>query len=226
MPDGTIKMITVAINEPEGVYYLLDAWRDNYQNGIQLDDDSIYEKNGEINKDNAAKGLKWTETLNNKFTNLDTEARLELLESDQIWDTLLKLFHMIGIDVNPAILKTALTDIKNVPGIKFTDPIMLLLPQLNIIFNGVKRGDVKSEIKENGAEKRGDLINTFGSAYNSIASMIADVTEDAIESSVRENDKSYYSHIVPNYLGKLVKNLKNVMNDKTRFEEFIQNEYK
>ena len=226
MPDGTIKMETIPINKPEGVYYLLDAWRDNYENGIQLDDDSIYEKNGEINKDNVAKGLKWTETLNNKFTNLDTEARLELLESDQIWDTLLKLFHMIGIDVNPAILKTALTDIKNVPGIKFTDPIMLLLPQLNIIFSGVKRGDVKSETKENGEEKRGDLINTFGSAYNSIASMIADVTEDAIESSIRENDKSYYSHVVPNYLGKLVKNLKNVMENKTRFEEFIQNEYK
>lgn len=226
MPDGTIKMVTISVNTPEGIYYLLDAWRDNYENGIQLDDDSIYEKNGEINKDNAAKGLKWTEILNNKFINLDTEARLELLESDQIWNTLLKLFHMIGIDVNPAILKTALTDIKNVPGITFTDPIMLLLPQLNIIFNGVKRGDVKSETKENGEEKRGDLINTFGSAYNSIASMIADVTEDAIESSIRENDKSYYSHVVPNYLGKLVKNLKNVMEDKARFEEFIQNEYK
>lgn len=226
MPDGTIKMETIAINKPEGTYYLLDSWRDNYESGTLLDDNSIYEKNGEINKDNAAKGLAWIETLNNKFTNIDTEARLELLESDQIWNTLLKLFHMIGIDVNPAILKTALTDIKNVPGIKFTDPIMLLLPQLNIIFNGVKRGDVKSETKEDGTEKRGDLINTFGSAYNSIANMIADVTEDAIESSVRENDKSYYSHVVPNYLGKLVKNLKNVMDNKARFEEFIQNEYK
>ena len=43
-----------------------------------------------------------------------------------------------------------------------------------------------------GTEKRGDLINTFGSAYNMIASMMAEVTEDAIESSVRENDNYYY----------------------------------
>lgn len=226
MPDGTFKIETIAINKPEGVYYLLDAWRDNYENGVQLDDDSVYEKNGEINKDNAAKGLQWTETLNNMFQNLDTESRLQLLEREDVWNTIMKLLHMLGIDANPSVLKTALTDIKTAPGITFTDPIMLLLPQLNIIFSGIKKGEVKSETREDGTEKRGDLINTFGSAYNMIASMMAEVTEDAIESSVRENDKSYYSHVTPNYLGKLIKNLKNVMNDKERFEQFMQTEFK
>lgn len=226
MPDGTFKMETIAINKPEGVYYLLDAWRDNYENGVQLDDDSVYEKNGEINKDNAAKGLQWTETLNNMFQNLDTESRLQLLEREDVWSTIMKLLHMLGIDANPSVLKTALTDIKTAPGITFTDPIMLLLPQLNVIFSGIKKGEVKSETREDGTEKRGDLINTFGSAYNMIASMMAEVTEDAIESSVRENDKSYYSHVTPNYLGKLIKNLKNVMNDKERFEQFMQTEFK
>lgn len=226
MPGGTFKMETIAINKPEGVYYLLDAWRDNYENGVQLDDDSVYEKNGEINKDNAAKGLQWTETLNNMFQNLDTESRLQLLEREDVWNTIMKLLHMLGIDANPSVLKTALTDIKTAPGITFTDPIMLLLPQLNVIFSGIKKGEVKSETREDGTEKRGDLINTFGSAYNMIASMMAEVTEDAIESSVRENDKSYYSHVTPNYLGKLIKNLKNVMNDKERFEQFMQTEFK
>lgn len=226
MPDGTFKMETIAINKPEGVYYLLDAWRDNYENGVQLDDDSVYEKNGEINKDNAAKGLQWTETLNNMFQNLDTESRLQLLEREDVWNTIMKLLHMLGIDANPSVLKTALTDIKTASGVTFTDPIMLLLPQLNVIFSGIKKGEVKSETREDGTEKRGDLINTFGSAYNMIASMMAEVTEGAIESSVRENDKSYYSHVTPNYLGKLIKNLKNVMNDKERFEQFMQTEFK
>lgn len=226
MPDGTFKMETIAVNKPEGIYYLLDAWRDNYENGVQLDDNSVYEKNGEINKDNAAKGLQWTETLNNMFQNLDTESRLQLLEREDVWNTIMKLLHMLGIDANPSVLKTALTDIKTASGITFTDPIMLLLPQLNIIFSGIKKGEVKSETREDGTEKRGDLINTFGSAYNMIASMMAEVTEDAIESSVRENDKSYYSHVTPNYLGKLIKNLKNVMNDKERFEQFMQTEFK
>nr|DAH00051.1 MAG TPA: hypothetical protein [Crassvirales sp.] len=226
LPDGTFKMETIAINKPEGVYYLLDAWRDNYESGVQLDDDSVYEKNGEINKDNAVKGLEWTESLNNMFQNLDTEARLQLLEREDVWNTIMKLLRMLGIDANPSVLKTALTDIKTAPGITFTDPIMLLLPQLNVIFSGIKKGEIKSETREDGTEKRGDLINTFGSAYNMIASMMAEVTEDAIESSVRENDKSYYSHVTPNYLGKLIKNLKNVMNDKERFEQFMQTEFK
>lgn len=226
LPDGTFKMETIAVNKPEGIYYLLDAWRNNYENGVQLDDDSVYEKNGEINKDNAAKGLEWTETLNNMFQNLDTESRLQLLEREDVWNTIMKLLHMLGIDANPSVLRTALTNIKTVPGITFTDPIMLLLPQLNIIFSGIKKGEIKSETREDGTEKRGDLINTFGSAYNMIASMMAEVTEDAIESSVRENDKSYYSHVTPNYLGKLIKNLKNVMNDKERFEQFMQTEFK
>lgn len=226
MPDGILKMETIAINKPEGVYYLLDAWRDNYENGVQLDDDSIYEKNGEINRDNAAKGLQLTETLNNMFQNLDTESRLQLLEREDVWNTIMKLLHMLGIDANPSVLKTSLTNIKTATGITFTDPITLLLPQLNIIFSGVAGGKVQDKVDENGAVKRGDLINTFGSAYNTIASMMAEVTEDAIESSVRENDKSYYSHVTPNYLGKLIKNLKNVMNDKKRFEQFMQTEFK
>lgn len=230
MPDGTFKMETIVINKPEGIYYLLDAWRDNYENGVKLDADSVYEKNGEINTNTAAKGLQWIEELNNRFTNLDTDGRLQLLEQEDIWNTIMKLLHMIGIDANPSVLKTALTDIKTASGITFTDPIMLLIPQLNIIFSGIKKGEVKSETKEDGTERRGDLINTFGSAYNMIASMIAEVTEDAIESSVTETQgdkvKTYYSHTTPNYLGKLIKNLKNVMNDKDRFEQFMQTEFK
>lgn len=225
-PNGTFKMETVAINKPEGIYYLLDSWRDNYENGIQLTKGSIYDKNGELNRDNATKGLDLVTELTNKFQNITTEERLALLEEEDTWNSIMKALLMLGIDANPSVLKTALTNIKSIPGVTFTDPIMLLLPQLNIIFGGVKKGEVKSEEDEDGNVKRGDLINTFGTAYNNIANMLAEVTEDAIESSTRENDKSYYSHVTPNYLGKLIKNLKNVMNDKKRFEEFMQTEFK
>ena len=225
-PDGTFKIETISINKPEGVYYLLDSWRDNYESGSLLDEDSVYEKNGEINRENAEKGLSIVEKLNNQFQNLTTQERLDLLEKEETWNKLVKTLNMIGIDPNPAILRTALTNIRTVPGIEFTDPIMLLLPQLNIIFSGVRKGEVKSETLEDGTVKRGDLINTFGSAYNEIASMLAEVTEDAIESSVRENEKTYYSHVTPSYLGKLIKQLKDVMNNKERFDQFIQTEFK
>ena len=226
MSDGTVKTQTIAINKPEGIYYLLDAWRDNYENGIILDENSIYEKNRELNINNAEKGVELVGELINKFNNLNTQERLALLEDSKVWNTILKLLRMIGIDANPSILKNALTNIKEVKGITFTDPIMLLLPQLHIIYSGVVKGQIKSKTDEYGTEVRGDLINTFGSAYNSIALMLAEVTDDAIESSVRENDKSYYSHVNPNYLGKLIKQLKNVSGDINRFKEFISKEFK
>lgn len=225
-PDGTFRIETISINKPEGIYYLLDSWRDNYESGTLLDEDSIYEKNGDINKENASKGLSIVEDLNNQFQNLNTQERLDLLEKEGIWNSLVKALNMIGIDPNPSVLRIALTNIRTAPGIEFTDPIMLLLPQLNIIFDGVQKGKIESKTLEDGTVKRGDLINTFGSAYNAIASMLAEVTEDAIESSVRENEKTYYSHITPSYLGKLIKQLKDVMNNKERFDKFIQDEFK
>lgn len=226
-PDGTFKIETISVNKPEGVYYILDSWRDNYESGTLLDNDSIYEKNGEVNKENAAKGLKMVEELNNQFIKLSTQERLDLLEENDVWDKVIKLLNMVGIDPNPGVLRVALTNIKEVPGIDFTDPIMLLIPQLNIIFKGVKDGKVKSKVLEDGTVKRGDLINTFGTAYNEIASIMAEVTEDAIESSVRENDKTHYSHVNPSYLGKLIKQLKNVMNrSKEEYDKFIETEFK
>ena len=50
--------------------------------------------------------------------------------------------------------------------------------------------------------------------------MISAVTENVIESSVYENGKSYYSHTVPSYLGKMVKNLKSAG------KEFLESEFK
>lgn len=156
--DGSYKMETISINKPEGIYYLLDQWRDNYEAGNQLDDDSIYDKNGDLNIENAENGLKWTEALNNKFINLSTEQRLELLNDPSVWKSLNKLLNMIGIDANPAVLKEALTNIKKVEGGTVTDPIMLLLPQLNIIFSGVKKGEVKTKTDED-SDTKSDLMS-------------------------------------------------------------------
>lgn len=220
--NGVTKIQTIPVNVTEGIRNLLDSWRYNHDEGILLDDHSIYEKNGDINIENAEDGLKWTGSLNNEFNNLSKEDRVTLLEEDKIWNTILKLLRMVGIDANPLILKNALISDKSSDVVKYTDPIIHLLSQLNIIFRGVKKGEMKKE----GTETKGDLINTFKSAFSTIAHMIAEVREDAVESSARENDKTYYSYAAPNYLGKLIKQLKNVNKDKKRFKEFIDTEFK
>lgn len=223
--DGTFTIETIAVNKPEGIYYLLDSWRDNYESGTVLDEDSIYSESGEINKESAAKGLKLVETLNNELSNLTTQERLDFLEKEENWNNLLKVLNMVGISPNPAILRLAIFNIKEIEQGTVTDPIMLILPQLNVIFSKTRQGEVDPKKDENGTITKQDLINTFNGAYSEIATVLSEVTEDAIESSIRENEKSYYSHVNPSYLGRLIKNLKNVIKDEDRFNKFIQDQF-
>lgn len=198
--NDTIRQ-TININKSEGYNYLINSWRDNYDSGTELDSDSIYGSDRELNQENAKKGLEWTRALNNRFSNLDTSSRIDLMENDRIWNSIMKLLRMIGIDTNPALVKEALTNIKSSENVKYTDPIMLLFPQLDIIFSGVASGKVKT----------GDLINNFDSAYATIANLIRDVGEDAFERSFRDGDKSYFSYTNPNYIGDLIKQLSDTL---------------
>lgn len=225
-PDGSFIVQTIPVNKPEGTYYLIDSWRDNHESRIILDEDSVYKNNGEINKEHASKGLSIVEELNNQFQRLNTQERLDLLDKKEVWNKLIKVLNMIGIDPNPSTLRAALTNIKSTEDVEITDPIILLISQLNVILSGLVKGKVKSEILEDGTVKRGDIINTFGTAYDTIAGMLAEVTEDAIESSVREGDKTYYAHLNPSYIGKIIKLLKNVSGNKKKFAKFMQTEYK
>lgn len=222
---------TININHPEGTKFLLDKWRDNYEGGAVLTEDSIYNNNGEIVRENARKVLKSLEVLTDKLNNKTTEERLKLLERDgETFKELTRILNAIGIDPNPAILEDAITNIKESDPdsevqVEYTDPIMLLLPDIHAILAGVAKGEVKTETLEDGTVKNGDLINTFSGAYGNIAEMLSEVFEDAIEASVREGDKSYYGHINPCYLGKLVKQFRNVRGDEAKFLQFIEEEF-
>ena len=221
LSDGKVITQTIPVNQPEGIGYLLDAWRDNYESGYQLDEDSIYNKDRTINVENAEKGLKWTRTLGNKFSNKDKGERAELLEQDNIWKTIQKLLNMIGIDSSDIVLRNALTNERESKQGKVTPPITILLNQLDIIFNEIK--------KKRGLTEGKDLINDFSGVYETIARLLSSVTEDAIESSISQTIdgkvKTYYGHTNPCYLVKLVEQLKNRNGDEQRFKEFIDKEY-
>lgn len=97
--NNTIRQ-TININKVEGYNYLINSWRDNYDSGTELDSDSIYGSDRELSQENAKKGLEWTRALNNRFSNLDTNSRIDLMENDRIWNSIMKLLRMIGIDLS------------------------------------------------------------------------------------------------------------------------------
>ena len=230
---GRFHYKTVYINKPQGISYLIDEWRDNINSGIILSDDSVYKVDGKFNKENIKKNSTTVKSLMDDFKKGLPASASNEIKNDYVYkwiddnlDSLNSLLKSTGIDVDNDILRLALTQtmFENNKQMSFTPTINSTLETLQTMFNEFDKVDI--EYDEAGEEKRPDIYKIAQSRYNQIATTIATITEDAIESSVFENEKSYYSHLVPSYLGKTLKKLKNSMNDMSRFNKFIEEEFK
>lgn len=217
---GKVTTKTIPVNRAEGVSLLLEDWRETQQSRTLLSKDSIYNQDGSLNKENAQKGLNLISELANKLNNKSSEERIKIFSELNNWETVIKALNMVGIDVNTLDLMKALTNISTDAQINVADPIMDLIQQLNIIFKGVSKNAITKRDNENT-----DLIRSYSSAYSNIASMLNAVMEDSFENSTREGDKTYQTYTTPNYLGKILKNLKNVYQNEARFKQFMREEF-
>lgn len=223
MANGAVKTETISINKPEGIFWLLDRWRDNYENGIRLDADSIYDEKGQIIAENAKKGYEIWNEFYTLLRNKDNKETSDILEKN--WKKVKKMLNMIGIDMDDSSMKVALLTVPEAGEVKMEHPFRQIMPHLNAIFHklGMGGSDIGQEDSEG---TRKDLINEWGTVYTNIAIVLSSVLEDVIESSVRENGKSYYAHVKPGYLGTLIKELKDLSGDKERFDRFIEENFK
>lgn len=212
-PDGSVTIKTHNINKPAGTAHYFDEWRDNFEYGITLDEDSIYDQNGEIRLDKAELGLKLVDAAMDKFRGLKSKEEKQQVILENV-DSIHKLLGMLGIFVTPDTLNDILTFNVNLSN-KAELPGSIVLSNLRTIFkdmptnDGIKNGEPA------------DLINIYGRAFNNIATAINNVEEDEVESSVRQGKKTLYAHTRPSYATTLVKKLRG-----PEFKEFIESEYK
>lgn len=212
-PDGSVTIKTHNINKPAGTAHYFDEWRDNFEYGITLDEDSIYDQNGEIRLDKAELGLKLVDAVMDKFRGLKSKEEKQQVILENV-DSIHKLLGMLGIFVTPDTLNDILTFNVNLNN-KAELPGSIVLSNLRTIFkdmptnDGIKNGEPA------------DLINIYGRAFNNIATAINNVEEDEVESSVRQGKKTLYAHTRPSYATTLVKKLRG-----PEFKEFIESEYK
>lgn len=212
-PDGSVTIKTHNINKPAGTAHYFDEWRDNFEYGITLDEDSIYDQNGEIRLDKADIGLKLVDALMDKFRGLKSKEEKQQVILENV-GSIHKLLSMLGIFVTPDTLSDILTFNVNLNN-KAELPGSIVLLNLRTIFkdmptnDGIKNGEPA------------DLINIYGRAFNNIATAINNVEEDEVESSVRQGKKTLYAHTRPSYATTLVKKLRG-----PEFKEFIEREYK
>lgn len=212
-PDGSVTIKTHNINKPAGTAHYFDEWRDNFEYGITLDEDSIYDHNGEIRLDKAELGLKLVDTVMDKFRGLKSKEEKQQVILENV-ESIHKLLSMLGIFVTPDTLNDILIFNVNLNN-KAELPGSIVLSNLRTIFkdmptnDGIKNGEPA------------DLINIYGRAFNNIATAINNVEEDEVESSVRQGKKTLYAHTRPSYATTLVKKLRG-----PEFKEFIESEYK
>lgn len=212
-PDGSVTIKTHNINKPTGTAHYFDEWRDNFEYGITLDKDSIYDHNGEIRLDKAELGLKLVDAAMDKFRGIKSKEEKQQVILENV-ESIHKLLGMLGIFVTPDTLNDILAFNVNLNN-KAELPGSIVLSNLRTIFkdmptnDGIKNGEPA------------DLINIYGRAFNNIATAINNVEEDEVESSVRQGKKTLYAHTRPSYATTLVKKLRG-----PEFKEFIESEYK
>ena len=221
---GVTTTRTIPVNKPNGTFFLLSSWRDNYQAGYKLSKSSIYDTNANLLKENAKLQFRKLQQLQ-QYLNANNKTPLsEIFEfgSGQ-FNTLIDLLNSVGINIDDvgvfdAILQIGIED-------KKSNIIRELTRNLSIIFKGVIQDKVKDTTAEDGTVVKGDLLNEFSSAYETLAKELSNLNDDAIEASFRENGKSYFSFTSPNLTKKTINKLKDVMNNPEAWEEFMEKTY-
>lgn len=226
--DGSKKYSSISINTSESTKYLLDTWRNNQRKGLTLTENSIYNNNGEISETSR----KHARNLYSKLSSIVSELRsnqksVEAVEAQKKtlndnWKAIETGFRAIGVDMDSDLLKLALEQevdtYKNKNNKTQKNSPISAIPALNnviVILREIER--------RYGEYTNKDLVNAFSGPYKSIAEVLVTATGGFMESSVRENGKSYYSRTTPSYMGKLIKQLKQKDNDAA--EKFLEEEF-
>lgn len=199
--DGSFKTETMSINKAEGTAHYFDEWRDNYEFGNILDSDSLYDKNGDIHLSKAKTGLEIVNNILSQFSRVDREDEIRLSNDTKVNDDLMKALNMLGISIGKQTLQESLN--YAIDNTSYPVAIRQVLEALRTIYYDLNKGNDKVTDGQ-----PADLVNIYGSQFNSIAEVFNFVDEDTVESSVRQGDKTRYAHVNPSYLTTLLKKLR------------------
>lgn len=171
----------------------------NYENKDMMSEDSIYDSNGKIVKENADKGINNVDKAFKLIKTLDED------ELDNIYKYINDSLRIVGFN-------TRVNDVSylydNVNG---RNNLITLVRNLREIFEKAK------DLGENE-----HLIDSLKEQYKNLAELVGTVTELDNIQSFRVNGKSYYSYSAPNYVNTQIKTF---LNDAKR-QNYLDTEFK
>lgn len=222
--DGTLGIRTIIANESDNLNLWIDGWRSTLENNfISNKRYSLYDSTGKLVRKNIENNIKILKELTEDWAEVkrenDFSSRKKFASNKLI--TLKNQINALGIDFTSSEIKNILSDIyfKGEGRSRSSYNIDNILKRL-LQTNNWALSNIDSDIRSI------DLLENNRGNYTAIAKIAADTLENLTESSFRESGKSRYSYLQPSYLTKLVKNLNNSRGDVSKFNDFIDNNFK
>lgn len=185
------------INSPVAFDSTVKNVSSNYEQGVIQDEDSVFDVNLNISKDNIKKGIKLVDDTINSLQKVYED------DMDEVSSKVAKALNMLGFSSHNIDIKS-LSNIDNLPNIR------------KILENAKEAFSLASNME--GGSHYLDIIKE--PVFN-IARLIGKVTELDAQTTFRQGSNSYPSYSVPNYIEKTFKYL---LSDSKR-ESYISNEY-
>ena len=199
------KRVTKRVNKTAFLYNILDAWKDNLEGGVILNDFHIFNEDRSVNKDNIDKVLRVLEDLTSRYQEAHNNSLMNGRQYviDFINDNLPRIktsIESLGLEVDSDSLNETL----NEKDANISELLSVTSEMLNKIKNGSLEG---KDINNNPIQL--DFFDVLGGYATRISKVINTIDKDSVLKSFRESGKSYQSYTVPSYFGKVIENLKN-----------------
>lgn len=198
--DGGHNIFSMPLNQPVALDSTMSSVIQNYDQGVLLDEDSIYDNLRKVNVANAKKGVEIADEALASFQELEDNEDFERLA-----ENINKGLRMLGFRISPSTVGS------------------LLETELGIVsVESVARAMGEIFEAAQSLEDNSHLIDTLNEPYRKIASIVGEVNELDNIQSFREGDKTHYSYSAPNYVDTMFKLFKSDM----RRQGYIDSQFK
>lgn len=222
-PDGTREYSVQIINTKEALKALLENVTESYNSGsmknIIVPLKGSLDGKGQVNSSSVQSIKDYAIEAIRKIRKAHNKGMAERAISNEI-PKLAEILKSLGIITDTKVLtETFMHDSKR-KNIENTNIFNMLQ---EIVYMTDTLLENKDKLGYNPVEK-GAEGNIYGN-YKNIIERMSKFIQDSIESSTYENGKMYYSFVNPSYMGKLVNNLKDSLDNPVKFNNFMQQEY-
>lgn len=201
-----IKLGTlIDLNAPVAIDSVITKINRNYEQGILLDKDSLYNQSLGIRKESKSIGLQLIKEIKDQ---IDEEDELSKEQEKLISKDVVKLLRMLGYNATEKTIKNIISEEEDL------NKLHNLITNISTIFDNI------DGVPEDGSIHL--INNAFKTPYTNIAEIIGEIDDLDNLQTFREGGKDRPSYVAPNYIGTLIKKLKR---DDLR-KDVLQSEFK